>query len=327
MISSSDSSRTSSPAMKRAIEKRPILKTKLSIKKDNKALSSDSLTDNSNSKLNLRKEPSSKSCGITRPESPSIKRKNNEVSILSDSLLDSKKKSISLKNKVDEIKTDTSITDIHLITPKLVPNNKNSPLLSRIITTKNQVSVQEKIKKPVSASQPRSPMSTIRRPARSLESSTAASRSRAAAALSIYHPATPNLRRNLLDAAKTPDIPNKFISSNVMAKTNLRSSPQSVRIANKNDKRDSAKNHLNTGSPSKKSPKKNEVPKFSKSVNVSVTKQKIFTKTDEKSKTKSQTPNGDGPKFLSASSRSGTFLKDEPTILKKSDLMAAEINI
>lgn len=56
MISSSDSSRTSSPAMKRASERKSLAKPKISAQKTTKALSSDSLAESNANKINNAKK-------------------------------------------------------------------------------------------------------------------------------------------------------------------------------------------------------------------------------------------------------------------------------
>lgn len=136
MISSSDSSRTSSPAMKRAADKKPLAKIKLTAKKDVKALSSDSLTDATAARIAANKRISiSKSCGITRPESPSCKQKSTEIIDLSiDSLERKSKPTIVIKKKVNKMdtsmSTDSLMTEI-TATPKSNASNKFSPVLTK----------------------------------------------------------------------------------------------------------------------------------------------------------------------------------------------------
>lgn len=315
MISSSDSSRTSSPAMKRAIEKKPITKIKLQVKKDSKALSTDSLADSNAIRAN-KKDIISKSCGITRPESPSFKRKDVQVVGLSiDSLADQKKKATVKKNtKMDtSMSTDSLATEI-TGTPKSTISNKLSPTLNRGL---NKSQVYDRTKK---SSPPMHSKSAplARRPIKSLESSTAASRNRAAsAAVNPYH-GSPNLRRNLLDAAKTPDIPAKPFN-NVAPRTITRHTAQSATAAfnAKRDKKESLSNSVD--SPGKRtSPKLNANHKLTK---YTVGKTKMGKGTDDKGK-----PKSDAPKLLTVGSRSGTFLKDEPTILKRSDIKSSQID-
>lgn len=133
MISSSDSSRTSSPAMKRAIDKKPLAKMKLPVKKDVKALSSDSLTEANASRTGEKKDSISKSCGITRPESPSLKQKGTEIGLSVDSL-ETKTKPTIVKKKVN--KMDTSMSTDSLMTEITATPKSNvsklSPTLSKV---------------------------------------------------------------------------------------------------------------------------------------------------------------------------------------------------
>ncbi|XP_011499063.1 PREDICTED: uncharacterized protein LOC105363146 [Ceratosolen solmsi marchali] len=347
MISSSDSSRTSSPAMKRAAEKKTLTKTlnKVPIKKDGKALSYDSLTESS-SRLSVKKDISSKSCGITRPESPLLKIKKVESGLSIDSLADSKKKPLIKKtNRMDtSMSTDSLMTDITSITtPRSMITNKSSPVLGKVATnlSHNQTQSYEKLKKSSPPSQQRNTPSTARRPGRSLENSTAASRSRAAAVINTYQGSL-NLRKSLLDAAKAPDIPSKALNSSTMIRTSLRQSMHSMKSSyigasiksEKYERKDETvtNNQRSSSSPAtKRSPKSNIGSKLSKSTIVTASKQKPNKFQDKSSnKLKSQTTvtaDKEGPKFLNQSSRSGTFLKDEPTILNKSDIQTAAIDL
>lgn len=181
-------------------------------------------------------------------------------------------------------------------TPRSTVSSKISPTLNRTQTppvAKKSPPVQHK-----------SPLSVTKRPQRSLECSTAASRSRAAAISSIYHP-TPSLRRSLLDAAKTPDVGT--------IRQQQRAMPRQAAIK-KDTKREAVSNHSSQESPSKRSPKSNG------STRIIARNQKSK---EEKPKPKQ---NGELPRHLTVGSRSGTFLKDEPTILKKSDLKTAQID-
>lgn len=141
MISSSDSSRTSSPAMKRAIDKKPLTKMKLPVKKDVKALSSDSLTEANASGRSggSKRDLISKSCGITRPESPSFKQKSTEIGLSIDSL-ETKSKPVIVKKKTNKMdtsmSTDSLMTEI-TATPKSNVSNKLSPTLAKA-TSKTQ---------------------------------------------------------------------------------------------------------------------------------------------------------------------------------------------
>jgi len=141
MISSSDSSRTSSPAMKRAIDKKPLSKMKLPVKKDVKALSSDSLTEaNASGRSGGKRDLISKSCGITRPESPSFKQKTTEIGLSIDSLETKNKPAVVKKkpNKMDtSMSTDSLMTEI-TATPKSNASNKLSPTLAKA-TNKTQI--------------------------------------------------------------------------------------------------------------------------------------------------------------------------------------------
>lgn len=134
MISSSDSSRTSSPAMKRASDKKPLAKIKLPVKKDVKALSSDSLTETNASRTGNKKDLISKSCGITRPESPSFKQKGTDTGLSVDSL-ETKSKPIATKKKISKMdtsmSTDSLMTEI-TATPKSNVSNKLSPTLTKV---------------------------------------------------------------------------------------------------------------------------------------------------------------------------------------------------
>ncbi|KAJ8688511.1 hypothetical protein QAD02_024306 [Eretmocerus hayati] len=340
LISSSDSSRTSSPAMKRAAERKSLLRTtKVPIKKDGKALSSDSLAE-SNNRLSIRKEIASKSLGITRPESPSLRVKDMDGGLSVDSLADPKKKSgIRKVNRTDAaMSADSLMTDVTTVTtPKSIATNKSSPVLGKIAGNPNinQIRNQDRIKKTSPPVQQRNTPTLNRRPARSLESSTAASRSRAAAVLNTYQGSL-NLRKSLLDAAKAPDIPSKTLLSVTMTKSNTRQSiTQSVRLSysakqDRDRKDESCANQRSNSSPgSKRSPKTNLNSRLSKSTVVQSNRQKV-DKFDKRPSNKTESriaENAEGPKFLKNSSRSGTFSKDEPTILKKSDIDTAAIDV
>ncbi|XP_043257035.1 uncharacterized protein LOC122399979 isoform X1 [Colletes gigas] len=324
MISSSDSSRTSSPAMKRATEKKPLAKIKLPIKKDVKALSSDSLTEPNTSKTNNKKDLISKSCGITRPESPTFKQKNAEIGLSVDSLAESKNKPVAVKKKASKMdtsmSTDSLMTEI-TTTPKSNTSNKLSPTLGK---TTNKVQIYEKVKKSSPPIQQRSPLTITRRTPRSLESSTAASRSRVAA-ISAYH-GSPSLRRNLLDAAKTPDVPSKLLNNVSCKPTNTRPITQSMinHPTVKREKKEVVPNQQGSESPSKRSsPKSSGTNKISKT-GVTIKRTTSRAPCDEKVKNKCH--NGEVAKQLTVGSRSGTFLKDEPTILKKADIKSSQIN-
>ncbi|KAG7211468.1 hypothetical protein KM043_010748 [Ampulex compressa] len=325
MISSSDSSRTSSPAMKRATEKKPLAKIKLPVKKDVKALSSDSLTDPNASKPNNRKDLISKSCGITRPESPSYKQKGTDIGLSVDSLAETKNKVVPAKkkpNKMDtSMSTDSLMTEI-TTTPRSNVSNKLSPTLAKG-ASKSQI--YDRVKKSSPPMQQRSPLTVTRRPLRSLESSTAASRSRAAA-ISAYH-GSPSLRRNLLDAAKTPDIPSKSSTSGNAAykAASVRQALQSTTGLKRERRADVASSQQGSESPGKRSsPKSSGTNRPGKSSST-VGKRVACKATEEKAKSKCH--NGDaGKQQPTVGSRSGTFLKDEPTILKKTDIKTSQID-
>ncbi|XP_050455710.1 uncharacterized protein LOC126853715 isoform X2 [Cataglyphis hispanica] len=321
MISSSDSSRTSSPAMKRAIDKKPPLsKIKLPVKKDVKALSSDSLTEANASGRSggSKKDLISKSCGITRPESPSFKQKTTEIGLSIDSLETKSKPAVIKKktNKMDtSMSTDSLMTEI-TATPKSNASNKLSPTL---VKTTSKTQTYDRTKKSSPPTQQRSPLTAIKRPQRSLESSTAASRSRAAAISNTYY-GSPSLRRNLLDAAKTPDVPGKPM--NAIAPFKTRQVTQTNTPPNMRRERKETQNSQSSDSPSKKSsPKSNAANRMNKST---ITGKRIASsKIDDKIK---RCHNGEAQKQPTVGSRSGTFLKDEPTILKKVDIKSSQIN-
>lgn len=319
MISSSDSSRTSSPAMKRAVEKKPLTKMKLSIKKDTKALSTDSLTEHAGAKSTIRKEAASKSCGITRPESPTLKPIDTEVGLSVDSLAEPKKPPPKKKpTKMDtSMSTDSLMAEIST-TPKSA--TKLSPTLTRGLIQK--APAFDRLKKSSPPTQQRSPLSAARKPTRTLECSTAASRNRAAAITASYH-GSPNLRKNLLEAAKTPDIPSKSMNAS-MTRSSLRQSTQSTGSPYSVKKRESMSNQSSLDSPSKRSPKSNGTSRIYRSTISS--KQKSGKPSDEKSP-KAKPQSSDVPKHLTVGSRSGTFLKDEPTVLNKADLQTAQIDV
>ncbi|KAK2579178.1 hypothetical protein KPH14_002701 [Odynerus spinipes] len=323
-ISSSDSSRTSSPATKRVTEKKPIARVKLPVKKDVKALSSDSLTESNMPRPNKKKNVVSKSCGITRPESPSFKQKSTEIGLSVDSLAESKNKPAIAKKNVN--KMDTSMSTDSLMAeitanPKSNPLQKLSPTLGKGI---NKTQVYDRTKKNILTMQQKSPVTVARRPPRSLENSTAASRSRAAA-ISAYH-GSPNLRRNLLDAAKTPDISSRPVNNLVTSRTtNVRQSLQSTATSNyivKRERKDNGANQQGSDNSSRKSSPKSGTNRPNKSA---LTNKKLSSKvSDDKIKTKCHTE--ETPKQLTVGSRSGTFLKDEPTILKKTDIKSSQIS-
>ncbi|XP_015174495.1 PREDICTED: uncharacterized protein LOC107065377 isoform X3 [Polistes dominula] len=323
-ISSSDSSRTSSPATKRVTEKKPIARVKLPVKKDVKALSSDSLTESNITRPNKKKNVISKSCGITRPESPSFKQKSTEIGLSVDSLAESKNKPTIAKKNVN--KMDTSMSTDSLMTeitsnPKSNTLQKLSPTLGKNI---NKTQIYDRTKKNMSPMQQKNPVPITRRPPRSLENSTAASRSRAAA-INAYH-GSPNLRRNLLDAAKTPDISSKSINNVPSRIMNMRQTVQSTAMVNsivKREKKDnSANQQQGSDNSSRKSSPKSGTNRPNKPILVN---KKLSSKiNDDKIKTKCHTE--ETPKQLTVGSRSGTFLKDEPTILKKTDIKSSQIS-
>ncbi|XP_063988062.1 uncharacterized protein LOC135168097 [Diachasmimorpha longicaudata] len=301
MISSSDSSRTSSPAMKRAVDKKPPTKMKLSVKKDVKALSTDSLTESCNVK-GVKKDASvSKSCGITRPESPSMRVKEGEIGLSVDSLAEVKKKPVAVKKVTGKMDTSMSTDSLMADVAGKTASNKISPTLGRIGKT------QERVKKSPPMTQ-KSPLSVARRPVRSVESSTAASRNRAAAT-SVYQ-GSPSLRRNLLDAAKIPDF-GRTVNGGSKVSTKQSTPSTSTPPVGKREKRDS--NASSSESPSKRSPKLNGVSRPLRVVG------KKTGKGVEEKKTKVEAVK------LGVGSRSGTFLKDEPTILKKSDMKTTQV--
>ncbi|KYN13608.1 BTB/POZ domain-containing protein 8 [Trachymyrmex cornetzi] len=313
MISSSDSSRTSSPAMKRATDKKPLSKMKLPVKKDIKALSSDSLTE-ANTSQTGNKDLISKSCAITRPESPSLKQKSTEIGLSIDSL-ETKSKPITVKKKVNKMdtsmSTDSLMTEI-ATTPKSTVSNKLSPTLVKV----NKTQTYDRMKKSSPPTQQRSPLTITKRSPRSLENSTAASRSRTAAISSTYH-GSPSLRRSLLDAARTPDVPSKLVNTVAPFRTRQTNVP-----ITKREKKE-IQNLQSSDNPSKKSsPKSNISSKMSKSV---VTGKRIIGgKADATIK---KCHNMETQRQPTVGSRSGTFLKDEPTILKKVDIKSSQINI
>lgn len=175
------------------------------------------------------------------------------------------------------------------------------------------------MKKSLPPTQQRSPLTITKRPPRSLESSTAASRSRAAAISSTYH-GSPSLRRSLLDAARTPDVPSKPVNTVVSFRT--RQVMQTNVLPNMRRERKETQNSQSSDSPSKKSSPKSSIGcKMSKSV---ITSKRIVSgKTDDKIK---KCHNVEAQRQLTVGSRSGTFLKDEPTILKKVDIKSSQIN-
>ncbi|XP_020280992.1 uncharacterized protein LOC109853361 isoform X2 [Pseudomyrmex gracilis] len=320
MISSSDSSRTSSPAMKRAADKKPLSKIKLTAKKDVKALSSDSLTDAAAARTVANKKISiSKSCGITRPESPSCKQKSTEIDLSIDSLETKNKPTIVVKKKVNKMdtsmSTDSLMTEV-TATPKSNASNKFSPVLTKP-TNKTQTCDRTKKTSPPTQqrSSPTVKMDT-KRPPKSVESSTAASRSRAAAISNAYHNSQ-SLRRNLLDAAKTPDIASKSV--NTIAPLRTRQVTQASVLSSTKKEKKETQNSQSSDSPGKKSsPKLSAANKINKSIITG--KKSVSSKFDDKIK---KCHNGETQKQPTVGSRSGTFLKDEPTILKKIDIKSS----
>lgn len=174
------------------------------------------------------------------------------------------------------------------------------------------------MKKSSPPTQQRSPLTITKRPPRSLEGSTAASRSRAAAISSTYH-GSPSLRRSLLDAARTPDIPSKPV--NTVAPFRTRQVIQTNVSLNTRREKKETQNSQSSDSPSKKSSPKSSIgSKMSKSV---IAGKRIVSKVDDKIK---KCHNVEAQKQPTVGSRSGTFLKDEPTILKKVDIKSSQIN-
>ncbi|XP_046735507.1 uncharacterized protein LOC124404977 isoform X3 [Diprion similis] len=324
LISSSDSSRTSSPAMKRAVDKKLAAKMKLPIKKDVKALSSDSLADSNANKASNRKDTTSKSCGITRPESPLLKQKETEIGLSIDSLAEAKKKPVVKKKmaKMDtSMSTDSLMTEV-TGTPKSTVSNKLSPTLGSRSMNRSQT-LDRGVKKISPPTQHRSPLTIVRRAPRSIESSTAASRNRALP-VTPYH-GSPSLRRNLLDAAKTPDIPGRVVQTAIAGRSAARqATPQLSGASNlRKERKGTLSNQPSVESPRKLSPKSNGAARANKSV---VGNKKTAGKVaDDKIKTTCHT--GEAVKQPTVGSRSGTFLKDEPSILKKSDIKSSEANV
>lgn len=175
--------------------------------------------------------------------------------------------------------------------------------------------LNDRTKKTSPQMQHKSPLTINRRPQRSLESSTAASRSRAAAT-NAYH-GSPSLRRNLLDAAKTPDILNK--STNVVTTFRTKQIMQSNAILNVTREKKEPQNLQGSESPSKRSSLKSSVTNKT----TTVKKRIISSKLDDKIK---KCHNEQAQKQFTVGSRSGTFLKDEPTILKKIDIKSPQMD-
>lgn len=308
--------------MKRATDKKALSKIKLPVKKDVKALSSDSLTESNANRTNTKKDSISKSCGITRPESPSFKQKSTEIGLSVDSLAESKNKPTTIKKKTNRMdtsmSTDSLMTEV-TTTPKSTGSNKLSPTLGK---TANKTQPFDKgAKKSSPPMQQRSPLTVTKRPRKSVESSTAASRSRAAA-ISAYH-----LRRNLLDAAKTPDVPSKSLNNVpckiITARPVMQSPVNHPNIMR--EKRDGVPNQQGTESPNKRSSVKPfGINKINKSMVTNRGATSAKTTCDEKIKNKCH--NGEVSKPPTVGSRSGTFLKDEPTILKKADIKSSQID-
>jgi len=171
------------------------------------------------------------------------------------------------------------------------------------------------MKKNSPPTQQRSPLTITKRPPRSLENSTAASRSRAAAISSTYH-GSPSLRRSLLDAARTPDVSGKPV--NTVAPFRTRQIIQTNVPPNTKRERKETQNSQSSDSPSKKSSPKSSIGNKSKLVIAG--KRIVSGKTDEKIK---KCHNVEAQRQPTVGSRSGTFLKDEPTILKKVDIKSS----
>ncbi|XP_066592396.1 uncharacterized protein [Prorops nasuta] len=320
MISSSDSSRTSSPAMKRASEKKTMAAMKLPVKKDVKALSSDSLTEANTSKAALKKDLASKSCGITRPESPTLKQKQADIGLSVDSLAENKKQPIVPKKKVN--KMDTSMSADSLMAETTTPK---SSILSKFSPTRNRTAtktqVYDRMKKSSPPMQQKNMTTGIRRTPRTLENSTAASRSRAAA-VTAYH-GSPGLRKNLLDAAKTPDIPSRVLNNTTSRIPSARYVTQSSIAIPNVKKKEASISQDNSESPSKRSSPKSSG--TNRPIRSSIVHKKTVNKAND-GKVKAKCHNGETPKHLTVGSRSGTFLKDEPTILKRTDMKPAQMN-
>ncbi|KAL7302103.1 hypothetical protein TKK_0005331 [Trichogramma kaykai] len=351
IISSSDSSRTSSPAMKRAAERKSMRlsssQSKVPVRVEGKARSSDNLTSESSGgaagrgQSNARKDhpATSKSCGITRPESPMLARSKNSSSNLQHEgggrkpvpKARSAASNLGRAAAAAEVSTSQdSLTSATSTASRLT--SKNSPILGK---------VQTKARLAATSSPPnsrRSVTSTKQRPARSLEAPTAASRNRAAAVASSYQGSL-NLRKSLLDAAKAPEV----VTTTRTTTTTTTVRQQSVR----SDKRDES-SPLTKRSVIGKT--RQQQPIISRSSTAPTTRQKPKTevrspamqpKSASRKTTTSVGPadsatgaaaatGGGGigaPKFLSQSSRSGTFLKDEPTILNKSDMDKVAIDL
>lgn len=174
------------------------------------------------------------------------------------------------------------------------------------------------MKKSSPSTQQRSPLTITKKPPRSLESSTAASRSRAAAINSTYH-GSPSLRRSLLDAARTPDVPSKPV--NTVPPFRTRQVMQTNTPLMRRERKET-QNSQNSDSPSKKSSPKSSIGnKITKSVIAG--KRIVSGKANDKIK---KCHNVETQRQPTVGSRSGTFLKDEPTILKKVDIKSSQIN-
>ena len=284
MISSSDSSRTSSPAMRRAAERKTLgkpsaisvvpVKPKPALRRDPKILLSDST---------IKKEPVNKSYGVTRAESPMMKPKSAEARPVPTKHPFLRARRSNLSGKVETGSQDSVATEASVASTK-------SPLPSK------RTSIQSK-----STPVPQVPKRTVR----SVEGSTAASRSRAAAVAGSCQVSS-NLRKSLLDAAKAPEIQvNRLFGSPAIMRSSLRQPKSSV------------------------SDKKSQPTKIlAKSMGPPAPpRQRSGNKLKELAKPSKVKPNVEqnAPKFLSQTSRSGTFLKDEPTILNKSDMYKVSI--
>jgi len=171
--------------------------------------------------------------------------------------------------------------------------------------------------KKVSPSVQQRSLTVTTKPSRSLESSTAASRSRAAAINNIYH-GSPSLRRNLLDAARTPDVSVKQV--NTMTSLRMRQIPQTNFSPNIRREKKVMQNFQSPDNSNKKLSLKSSINKINKSLTDG---KKNISKIDDKIK---KCHNEDTQKQPTVGSRSGTFLKDEPTILKKADIKSSQIN-
>lgn len=275
IISSSDSSRTSSPALKKLNKKSELIQTKVKEKSD-KVVGSVAPSTNKTKVTNFSKQKIEKKTVST--STLSIKTERN-TKLKKDDTTVTKQKSTVSQPKTKTTSNILKTNNKKVIADKVLPP-KTVPTLNKENRTNTNSGKQSKSGS--SSSTQQSPSMMYRnRQTNSTNTSTPSSQTRTD---SNPYSGSPSLRRSLLLAARTPQVPVKPVSP----------------ATNKRLARIQASNSLT--SPTKSSAAKC----VSNNTRTKVVKQSSVTKN-----------NADKPVEKATVERSGTFLKDEPTVLNK----------